>query len=373
MALVWKDRVKETSTTTGTGTYTLAGAVAGHQGFSAIGDGNTCYYCATDGTNWEVGLGTYTSAGTTLARTSVIASSNSGSAVNWSAGTRTVFVTAPAAWVNPPPRANGFRLTLATGDPVTTSDQSAKTTVYLTPYLSNQIALYDGSIWTIKESAEVPLALGTLTSDKNYDVFAYLSSGTLTLEAVAWTNDTTRATALVRQDGTWVKSGTTTRRYVGTFRTTSTTTTEDSAAKRFVFNADNQVLRELSYTFNTGSSHTYSTSAWRAWNNDAANRAQFVAGLPITIAATMNVGMRTDTDNQSPLAATDLDTTSPAPSGNTDIVMSVSLASTAWGYQASTASYAVAAGYHYILICQCGAGTGTQEFFVAFFRGWLLC
>lgn len=92
MALVHKNRVKETSTTTGTGTYTLAGAATGFQSFSAIGDGNTCYYTAEDGTDWEVGVGTYTSAGTTLARTTVLASSNAGAAVNWAAGTRNLFV-----------------------------------------------------------------------------------------------------------------------------------------------------------------------------------------------------------------------------------------------------------------------------------------
>ena len=84
MALVVKDRVKETSTTSGTGTLTLAGAASGFQAFSAVGDGNTTYYAVIDGTNWEVGLGTYTSSGTTLARTTVLASTNSNNAVNFS-------------------------------------------------------------------------------------------------------------------------------------------------------------------------------------------------------------------------------------------------------------------------------------------------
>ena len=97
MALVIKDRVKESSTTTGTGTYTLAGAEAGHQTFSAIGDGNTTYYAATDGTYWEVGIGTYTASGTTLARTTILSSSNSNNAVDWTAGEKLIFVTQPSS------------------------------------------------------------------------------------------------------------------------------------------------------------------------------------------------------------------------------------------------------------------------------------
>ena len=96
MALVVKDRVKETTTTTGTGTYTLDGAVQGFQSFGVIGDGNTTYYAVTNGTDWEVGVGTYTASGTTLARTSILESSNAGSAVNWSAGPKDIFVTYPA-------------------------------------------------------------------------------------------------------------------------------------------------------------------------------------------------------------------------------------------------------------------------------------
>jgi hypothetical protein len=98
MALVLKDRVKETSTTTGTGTFTLAGAATGFQSFSVIGNGNTTYYCIVDSAAgaWEVGIGTYTSSGTTLSRDTVLESSNSGSAVNFGSGNKDVFVTYPA-------------------------------------------------------------------------------------------------------------------------------------------------------------------------------------------------------------------------------------------------------------------------------------
>ena len=98
MALVLNDRVRETTTIVGTGTATLLGTVTGYQAFSVIGNGNTTYYCISDqvGPNWEVGIGTYTSAGTTLARTTVLASSNGGALVSFTAGTKDVFVTYPA-------------------------------------------------------------------------------------------------------------------------------------------------------------------------------------------------------------------------------------------------------------------------------------
>jgi hypothetical protein len=96
MPLVLKDRVQETTTTTGTGTLTLAGAVSGFQSFSVIGNGNTCYYAIVGGTEWEVGVGTYTSSGTTLSRDTILESSNGGTAVDFSAGTKNVFVTYPA-------------------------------------------------------------------------------------------------------------------------------------------------------------------------------------------------------------------------------------------------------------------------------------
>ena len=98
MALVLANRVRETTTTTGTGTVTLAGAVTGYQSFSAIGNANTTYYTISgQGTSqWEVGIGTYTASGTTLSRDTVLASSNSGSLVSFSAGTKDVFVTYPS-------------------------------------------------------------------------------------------------------------------------------------------------------------------------------------------------------------------------------------------------------------------------------------
>lgn len=96
MPYVFKERVKTTTTTTGTGTYTLGTAAAGFQAFSAIGNGNTTYYCVTNGTDWEVGVGTYTSSGTTLSRDTILESSNSNNAVSWGAGSKDVLAVYPS-------------------------------------------------------------------------------------------------------------------------------------------------------------------------------------------------------------------------------------------------------------------------------------
>ena len=98
MALVIADRVKARTATTGTGTYSIGATAAGFQGFEVIGDGNTTYYAVTDNSsNYEVGLGTYTGSGNTLARTVVLESSNSDAAVDWGTGDKDIFVTVPAA------------------------------------------------------------------------------------------------------------------------------------------------------------------------------------------------------------------------------------------------------------------------------------
>tara|TARA_R110000803_G_scaffold30911_1_gene69365 strand:+ start:623 stop:1105 length:483 start_codon:yes stop_codon:yes gene_type:complete len=98
MALILNDRVKETSVTTGTSDFALDGAETGFQAFSAgVGANNTTYYAAADATDWEVGLGTLSSDGLTLARTTVYTSSNSDAKVSFSAGTKNVFVSYPAS------------------------------------------------------------------------------------------------------------------------------------------------------------------------------------------------------------------------------------------------------------------------------------
>lgn len=169
------------------------------------------------------------------------------------------------------------RLSLSSSSAAPTSDQTAKTTVYLVPYVGNQVALYDGSAWDVLTlSGAVSVAVPSTTAT-NFDVFAYDSSGTVALETVNWTNDTTRATGLAYQDGILVKSGDATRRYVGTGRTTSVSgQTEDSATRRLLWNHAHRVPRKLLVT---ASSYTYNSTSVRQCNNSSSNRLEVVFGL----------------------------------------------------------------------------------------------
>jgi len=95
MALVLLDRAQETATANTTVSFTMLGAVTGYQSFAGVGDTNTTYYGATDGTNWETGIGTYSTTGPTLTRTTILASSNAGAAVTFSGGV-TIFIDYPS-------------------------------------------------------------------------------------------------------------------------------------------------------------------------------------------------------------------------------------------------------------------------------------
>ena len=173
----------------------------------------------------------------------------------------------------------GGRLTLATGDPLPTTDQLAKTTVYYTPYIHAFVNLYDGANWTTNlVSGEKSVAVPS-TTNTPFDVFGFLSAGDLALETLNWTNDTTRATGLARQDGFWVKSGDASRLYLGTGRTTgSSGQCEDSAARRLLWNALNHKERKVSKVI-TATGYTYNTASMRSVNADTTFRHDAICGL----------------------------------------------------------------------------------------------
>lgn len=173
------------------------------------------------------------------------------------------------------------RLTLESGVPVSTTDQSAKTSVYYTPYSGNRIALYDGSsTWNVRTFTEITISLAGLTASKPYDIFAYDNAGTVTIETLVWTSGTARATALVLQNGVLVKSGATTRRYLGTvYINASGGQTDDTLTKRYVFNYYNRVLRAMRRQ-ETTDSWTYTIATTRQANASSLNQLEIMNGFP---------------------------------------------------------------------------------------------
>jgi hypothetical protein len=224
MALVIADRVKETSTTTGTGTFTLGGAVAGYQAFSVIGNGNQCYYTIVGiavASEWEVGVGTYSSS--TITRDIVLSSSTGGAKVSFSAGNKEVFVTYPAD------------RSVSQADVGTAPNE-----IPLNQYLGSMAYLDADNISfsaTGTNAAEQNLAVNKLT--------------TVTISA-----DTTVTTTVPKVGSTAyvivITSGTTTRTVTfGTgFKSTGTLATGTDAARRFVFQfiSDGTNLVEVSRT-----------------------------------------------------------------------------------------------------------------------------
>jgi hypothetical protein len=166
------------------------------------------------------------------------------------------------------------RLTLTTGVPVTTADVTGVATVYFTPYRGNCIALYDGTNWKRRTFTELSISLAALSGV--YDIFAWDNAGTVTIEAHGWTNLTTRATALTTQNGVLVKSGSTTRRYIGTIYAPSNVS-NDSMAKRYLYNYYNRVLRPMR-VLETTDTWNYTTATIRQANGAAANKLEFCNG-----------------------------------------------------------------------------------------------
>lgn len=252
----------------------------------------------------------------------------------------------------------GGRLTLTSGTPVTTSDVTSSTSVYYTPFINNHISLWDGSAWLSTEFSETTLAIGTVTSGLPYDVFGYLSSSSLAVEKLAWTNGTTRATAVTIQDGRYCKSGDKTRLYLGSFYSSSTTQTADTNAKRFLFNAYNRKMRKLKVV-DTTDSWTYSTASWRSWNNSTANRVEMFVGMSEDLTEITFNGVASNSAGYSMGHGIGLDSTS-ANSADT-----YTAAGSSGAVVAGSAIYKnyVSVGYHYLQALEYGGASGTTTFY----------
>jgi hypothetical protein len=252
---------------------------------------------------------------------------------------------------------SGGRLTLTSGTPVTTSDVTAATNVYFTPYLSGYQSVYNGSVWISIPFTEITIAVPASTSQM-YDVFGYNNAGVLACDApVAWTNDTTRATNIVLQNGRYVKSGDATRVYLGSFRTTTVSgQTEDSLAKRYVWNYYNRVLRYMTVTDATVS-WTYSTATYRQARATTTNQLEMVIGVSEDMVTASIIVMLTSTvAAATPVAVGVNSTTVGSSSINWGVVSSSGLNA------APSALYngILPAGRNTLVWLEKGAGSGTQ-------------
>jgi hypothetical protein len=264
------------------------------------------------------------------------------------------------------PATNAFRISPATGVYVPTAAVTGTANLYLVPDGGNQIALYNGSAWEIVSSSEVTLSLATLAASTLHDLFLYNDGGAIGYEWVAWTNDTTRATAPAQQDGVWSKSGALTRRYAGTIRTNSSGAALDwnpgglaaggTAAVLSIWNESNRVtLRPV--VQDSTNSWTYNTATWRSSNNSTTMRITWVTGRALEWPSArfhQQVNTRSSTAAEIGVGydSTSAFTGFPGRSGNTSVVT----------VQAG-ADPAPAIGLHYFQALENGFGSGTQTFY----------
>lgn len=275
------------------------------------------------------------------------------------------------------------RLSLTTAVPVTVSDVTAATTIYMTPDKGNGIVNFDGTYWDVVAQSEISLAFSSNSghtnyhqSGKNFDVWYFDDGGTKRIgTGAAWTNDTTRADALVRLNGVYVNNATIAAMrfgsasgntvsvsanratWLGTIRMSADGQCEDSLAKRFVWNAYNRRPRAMQVLEGTNT-WSYSTGTIRQLNNSAANQLAFVRGLnEDAVHASMSVGViSSGATTRYVSAGIGVDSTS-AYSGlrGNNAVTSTQQALAQGHYRGFPGL-----GYHYIAALECGGGADTQ-------------
>jgi len=323
------------------------------------------------------------------------------------------------------------RLTLESNVATSAADNTAKTNIYFTPYIGDQISLYDGSsTWNTRTFTELTLALGTLTDATIYDLFLYDNSGTVAFDTpVAWRNSgqaitgataatpivitanshglsngdqvyisgvngvnangtwtvankatntfelsgsvgsgsyvnggylSARGTLLTTQNGVLVKTGATTRLYIGSFKTTSTTTTESSVTKRFLWNFFNRTATRAIKA--DGTSHTYATASSRFWNNDANSKVQFIVGYNLE---TVNSHLEAQVQPAAGVETYVLQALDGPGAGYTGVDSWVSgsmSTGTLFAHAGVSQAYFVSPGMHFIGVYEIGSATGTNTF-----------
>jgi hypothetical protein len=257
------------------------------------------------------------------------------------------------------------RLTATTAVPVTTANVSGVTSIFYTPYMGNRIALYDGtSSWLVRTFAEITISLVGLTASKPYDIFAYDNAGTVTIETLVWTNTTTRATALTLQNGVYVKSGATTRRYLGTvYINSSGGQTDDTLLKRYIWNYYHRVPRGLA-VFETTNSWTYTTNTWRQANGATGNQVEIMVGVAeVPLSLALRVGFSHSAGAIRATVAIGQDSTSATPSATTGAWGSVAPAGITFQSVAAIYETFPVVGYHFYPWMEISEASGTMTWY----------
>lgn len=262
------------------------------------------------------------------------------------------------------PWINDFRLSLTTATCVTTSDVTAATTLYLTPCTGTRIDLPDASGNPLRYStAEISIAVPA-TTNTMYDVFVYSNAGTPTLELLAWTNDTTRATTVTRTTaGRLLKNGDPTRMYVGSFRTTgSSGQTEDSFAKRYVWNMYNRTTRLLRVLEATDS-WAYNTATYRQARATATNQVDAVIGIAeVEIEVIVTAHASNSTTNSAQVSVGE-DSTTTATTGTIGQWSQISSAANAISQFTAKLNKYPAVGRHFYVWLEQSPNTGTTTWY----------
>jgi hypothetical protein len=177
------------------------------------------------------------------------------------------------------PQVCNGRLTLSTGVPAPDSDISSSANVYFTPYLGNRVALYVQDYgWRVYSFTELTLDISGIADAKNIDIWIYDDAGTIKLAYTEWSNDTLRATALVRQDGVLCKTGALGYRYLGSVRTSGAGVSCSTKLKRFCINFYNQVPLKLQLIDSTAN-WSLNSGTWRQMRAQASNKIEFLVAL----------------------------------------------------------------------------------------------
>lgn len=283
------------------------------------------------------------------------------------------------AWMDLPTfNTNGFRLSPSATEPVYAAD-SSNSTIYLVPYTSQRIALYSGGSWTYGTSSGTSYTLSGRTANIPFDIFAYFDGGGgVALEVLNWTNSTTRATTVVRQDGVWVKNGDATRRLLGTCIPTTATaykhsSSATSAAGRVrlgLWNLANQVREGWQITVDAASNWNYTTATARLANGDAENCAIVFMGLAAgsgdgSITAHLNVASSNTTSGVQRTAGIAY---GQGVSGGTSNLIASTMSGSSGDvmtHSVSWTSVALAPGPYSVAWCEWSTATGTTTWYSA--------